>query len=219
MDKECKANYYAVIPANVRYDKELTANAKLLYGEITTLCNDNGFCWATNSYFADLYGVSERSITNWISNLEEKEYIHCEALHEEGVEKIFYGGRKIFLGGVEKIFYHNNTYNKKENINISNDIFIKEKTFKKPTLEEVQKYCEERKNTVNPQKFVDFYESKGWFIGKNKMKDWKACIRTWENKNVKQEKETPEWFSQKQELNAMSKQEQEEIDSILNNMC
>lgn len=52
--------------------------------------------------------------------------------------------------------------------------------FAPPTLEEVRAYCMERGNGVDPQKFVDFYESKGWMIGKNKMKDWKAAVRTWE---------------------------------------
>ncbi|NDV68568.1 hypothetical protein [Dysgonomonas sp. 25] len=54
------------------------------------------------------------------------------------------------------------------------------KTFIPPTFEEVQAYCLERKNTIDPQKFIDFYSAKGWMIGKNKMKDWKAAIRTWE---------------------------------------
>ena len=55
--------------------------------------------------------------------------------------------------------------------------------FTPPSLEEVQTYCKERENGINAQSFIDFYESKGWFIGKNKMKDWKAAIRTWEKRN------------------------------------
>ena len=56
----------------------------------------------------------------------------------------------------------------------------KRKVFAKPTAEEVKAYCVERKNNVDANKFIDFYESKGWLIGKNPMKDWKACVRTWE---------------------------------------
>lgn len=56
--------------------------------------------------------------------------------------------------------------------------------FTPPSVEEVRAYCQERKNNVDPQTFVDFYESKGWLIGKTKMKDWKAAIRTWEKNRV-----------------------------------
>ena len=56
----------------------------------------------------------------------------------------------------------------------------KKSNFKPPTLQEVEEYCKERNNNVNPQRFIDFYTSKGWMVGKNKMKDWKACVRTWE---------------------------------------
>ena len=59
----------------------------------------------------------------------------------------------------------------------------KEKTasrFIPPTLEDVQAYCQERKNTVDPGRFIDYYASKGWYIGKNKMKDWRAAVRNWE---------------------------------------
>lgn len=52
-----------------------------------------------------------------------------------------------------------------------------------PTLEEVAAYCVERNNHVDPEAFMDFYASKGWMVGKNKMKDWKACVRTWEKRN------------------------------------
>ena len=56
------------------------------------------------------------------------------------------------------------------------------KRFTPPTVDEVREYCEERGNGVNPQRFVDYYSSNGWMVGKNKMKDWKAAVRTWEQK-------------------------------------
>lgn len=56
------------------------------------------------------------------------------------------------------------------------------KKFKPPTVEEVTAYCKERKNGVDPQRFIDFYESKGWKVGNQAMKDWKACVRTWEQR-------------------------------------
>ena len=58
----------------------------------------------------------------------------------------------------------------------------KAKRFYPPTLDEVKQYCEERKNNIDPMAFIDFYSSKGWMIGKNRMKDWKAAVRTWERK-------------------------------------
>ena len=56
------------------------------------------------------------------------------------------------------------------------------RNFVPPTLQEVKAYCQERNNGINPQSFIDFYESKGWLIGKTKMKDWKAAVRTWEQR-------------------------------------
>ena len=57
--------------------------------------------------------------------------------------------------------------------------------FVPPTVDEVQAYCNERGNRVNPEAFVDFYSAKGWMVGKNKMKDWKAAVRTWEKSEIK----------------------------------
>lgn len=80
--------YYAIIPANVRYDADLPPNAKLLYGEITALCNERGFCWASNSYFADLYGVSKKSISKWIGALADKNYIKASLVYKDGSKEI-----------------------------------------------------------------------------------------------------------------------------------
>ncbi len=76
--------------------------------------------------------------------------------------------------------------NKKERKeNISNSV-----RFTPPSLEEVQDYCKSRRNGLDAQAFVDFYSSKGWMIGKNKMKDWKAAVRTWERKSQTRQEET-----------------------------
>lgn len=85
------ASYYAIIPANVRYDKSLKPNAKLLYAEITALCEKEGFCWAENSYFAELYDVRSETISRWISQLHELGYIHVD------IDKSVGNSRKIYL--------------------------------------------------------------------------------------------------------------------------
>ena len=85
---EEKRSYYAVIPAKVRYDQSLSASEKLLYGEISALCNDKGFCWSTNKYFSDLYGVSQSSISRWISALVSKKYLFIKTVYREGTKEI-----------------------------------------------------------------------------------------------------------------------------------
>lgn len=95
MEEQQKA-YYAIIPASVRYDKDLVPNAKLLYGEITALCNEKGYCWANNQYFAELYNVSDRTIKNWISQLVAKGYIQRSVKYREGTKEI--EQRKLFIG-------------------------------------------------------------------------------------------------------------------------
>ena len=87
--------YYAIIPANVRYDKDLPANAKLLYGEITALCNEKGYCWASNGYFADLYGVSKVTVSRWIKALSDKGYITTEVELKENSNEVLHRYIKI----------------------------------------------------------------------------------------------------------------------------
>jgi hypothetical protein len=72
-----------------------------------------------------------------------------------------------------------------ENENENTDKSDKCEKFLKPTLQEIKDYCSERKNDVDPDKWFNFYESKGWMVGKNKMSNWKAAVRTWEKKEEK----------------------------------
>ena len=80
----------------------------------------------------------------------------------------------------------NNNNIKNNSINNNNNKESKSKRFTPPTLDEVQSYCEERNNNINAQRFIDFYSCKGWMVGKNKMTDWKAAIRTWEQRDKAQ---------------------------------
>lgn len=116
-------NYYAVIPANVRYDKDLTANAKLLYGEISALTQKNGICFATNEYFSKLYNLSERAITRLISSLKNKGYIKVEIKSDIDNKRT----RQICLGGIDKngvnpidknVRYNNTSISNNTSINI-----------------------------------------------------------------------------------------------------
>lgn len=194
-------SYYAIIPANVRYDKNLPANAKLLYGEITALCNVNGICCATNDYFANLYCISKTAISILIKKLVEKGYIKSQIIYKEGSKEILNRYLSIVNDPIKKNLNTPIKENLKDNntSNINNTSIIKEinnnkllftkKIFKKPKLEEVKQYCLERKNNINAEKFIDYYESNGWKVGKNPMKDWKAAIRTWEKNEEEKSKE------------------------------
>lgn len=93
-------------------------------------------------------------------------------------------------------------------------IIEKRKIFTKPTIEEIEEYCKERNNGINANAFFDFYESKDWYVGKNKMKDWKACIRTWEKRNgvVKNE---PVWLNKEMQQEIASYEEQKEMEELL----
>jgi hypothetical protein len=172
-------NYYAIISAEVRYDKNLTANAKLLYAEITALLNINGECFATNKYFSNLYGKSVVTISKWVSELVANGYASTYYTYKGGTKEIDRRYIRILKGGIKENF--------KDSISLSKDKHINNKgvSFKKPTVNDIKEYCLWRNNGIDAETFFDFYESKNWLIGKNKMKDWKACVRTWEKRQNK----------------------------------
>ena len=179
MNKE-KPSYYAIISAEVRYDKRLKPNVKLIYAEITALCNMNLQCFASNKYFSELYGVGKGTISGWISELVRFGYIKTDYKYKEGTKEIEKRYITIVSGGVLEKKHTVLDKNDKSNTTRNNTTSLK--TFKKPMIHQIKFYCDERNNQIDPEAFYDFYESKGWKVGTTKMKDWKACIRTWEKR-------------------------------------
>jgi len=90
-------SYYAIIPANVRYSRDVCDGAKLLYAEITSLSNQHGYCWASNRYFSELYGKSEDTISRWISSLARAGFILTI------VDSVKGNSRKIWLAHSQAI--------------------------------------------------------------------------------------------------------------------
>jgi len=133
-------SYYAIIPADVRYNSDLTPNAKLLYGEITALCNEKGYCWATNEYFSELYSKEKETISRWISSLKKEGYIDIKMTYKEDskeIEKRFITLLtkksipidEIIKGGIDKKVKDNTTVINTTDIYIGQDENFDEKGF------------------------------------------------------------------------------------------
>lgn len=126
-----KPGYFAIIPSDVRYDDQLKANEKLLYGEITALANKHGYCWSENRYFAELYKVKKGTVSGWISNLEDKGYIRTELIYQPNSKQV--SQRKIYLNSTgynEKIGEGMREKSKEElnNTSINNTSINKDRT-------------------------------------------------------------------------------------------
>ena len=156
-----KPNYYAIIPADVRYSN-LKPNAKLLYGEITALSGKLGYCYASNNYFADLYGVSKNTVSRWISDLNKLGFINIEVERNEKKQVI---KRRIGIiqkddSPIYKMSKENTTsINNTSNINITKEKFIAEvMTFDYPKemLEDFINYWTEGKKKMRYQKQSTF---------------------------------------------------------------
>ena len=156
-----KPNYYAIIPANVRYSS-LKPNAKLLYGEITALSNKLGYCFASNNYFAELYGVSKNTVSRWVSDLKKLGFITIQIernSNKEITKRIIGIDEKVYTTIDEKVKGNNTRTN-----TTSNNISIKEKfisevmefDYPKDMLEDFINYWTEGKKKMRFQKQSTF---------------------------------------------------------------
>ena len=92
-----KVGYYSIIPSRILYNKQLKANEKLLYAMITSLACKEGFCFATNNYFAEELGVHPKTVSSWISDLRDKNFIKVDLIRNENKQII---QRKIYINDV-----------------------------------------------------------------------------------------------------------------------
>nr|DAK37543.1 MAG TPA: replisome organizer protein [Caudoviricetes sp.] len=90
-----KPNFYGIMPANVGYDKNLKPMEKILYTEITALSNKEGYCFASNSYFGELYEVNKKTVSTWVNNLEKQGYIKIVLIYKQGTKEIT--ERRIYI--------------------------------------------------------------------------------------------------------------------------
>lgn len=208
---------------------------KLIYLSKYTSRKD-GYCWRTSKELEDELGLSRYQQDVAIKKLAEENLIETKNTYIIGTQikckhfKLLFDINKCDLQETNKSIDFKETNicdlqetNKSVNNNntTNNNTYnnIKEKSIKrkfdKPAIEQIKEYCIERNNGINAEAFYDFYESKNWYVGKNKMSDWKACVRTWERRTNKHEEPTPSWFNQETERQKATTEEQQEMEELL----
>lgn len=173
------------IPIEVWMNRKLSWHEIILLMEIDSFSSNDKPCFISNEYISKMFKVSEATASTYMKHLIENGY----------VEVVRFDGRTRFVqsclkADLKKTLRQTNdgfdaTNNKNTNISSdkSDDNNRKGLKFIIPTLEEIKVYCRERNNQVDADTFFNYYESNGWMVGKNKMKDWKAAVRTWERNN------------------------------------
>lgn len=141
-----KPGYYSILPASIRYDEELTSLEKLLYSEITSLCDKSGSCWAKNKYFANLFGKKEETISRNLKKLEKKNYI--QILYKKVGTRIDQRAISIVQNSQSTIDKNvNGTIDKNVNGYIDNNIYKKE-TNKLKFISKEKKHYGELQNVL-----------------------------------------------------------------------
>lgn len=186
-------SYYAIIPANVRYDKNLPHGAKLLYGEITCLTHKEGYCYAQNAYFAELYGVTPQCISQWVKKLEAGGYISVIYIYsgkeitqrqirlnvevpkvKQEKPKNNFRPLKSILDPPKNEFKDNNT--RDNNTRDFRQTCAEAQMCKEPSPKEVFEYYHEKKLSVTPERFWQYNNNHKWRDKRGlKIKDWKKA--------------------------------------------
>lgn len=191
--------WYITIQQEMREGLGLKGNELIVFAFINGYSQEGQGC-----YFGSLANLqrvcgiaSRQTAIDVLKSLIGKGYLIKRESILNGVKMVSYSVSPIIGQGVQKMedACPKNGHNNKRDININNTLSNRRSHFSKPSMEEIREYCLSRNNQVDPEQFYNFYESKGWMVGKSPMKDWKASVRTWE----KREKEVPQRKREKKE--------------------
>ena len=198
------------IPKKVWLDTRLNALDKIILTEIDSLDNGEKGCYASNEHLAEFCQCSKTKVSTAIKKLIDCGYIYVQNFDGRkrelksrlsNFERQNIKNCKAEYQYLKESNIYSNTFNNtdiKESIGDNNapqpeNTVISDKPkrnkFVIPTVEDVQEYCDERGNNIDAQHFVDYYSARGWMLGKNHIKDWKACVRTWERNESKKQTE------------------------------
>ena len=200
----------------------LTNNARVVYSLLRDrmdLSRKNGWCEDDDTIYllfpldkiAEIAKISHKTCVNVMKELKKYDLVITRRMGLGKPNRVYIKkcknytsyGVKNTLQEVEKI-HPNDTDISDTEINDTKRYTETRKqgthNFEKPTVEEINDYCLERENDVDPEAFFDFYESKGWKVGRNPMKDWKAAVRNWERNDYGQHKKKKKKKSQYDEI-------------------
>lgn len=172
----------------------LSGNELLVFALVNTFSQQAQGCyWGSLEYTCECCGISNATAKRTLKSLIEKGFIiRNKVVVGDNIRSIYIATRVSkctpMAQNEPREGIKMNPNNK--DININNNTLSNKETgrFKKPSIEEIRSYCLEKSSRVDPEQFFNFYESNGWMVGKNHMKDWRAAVRTWE----KREKEVPQ---------------------------
>lgn len=224
-----KNENFIVIQGFMVNELKLKGNELMVYAIIYGFSQEeNSWFSGSRKYLSEWTNITTRNIQNILNSLVENKLIEKKTNNINGVIFCEYKAlmpSQSFTLPVKKVHHPSENIspnNIEDNIdNIKENNIKEKKKFSKPTIEEIEQYCKERKNNIDANVFYDFYESKGWVVGKSSMKDWKACVRTWERSSIqngtfkskKEQKVTlPDWYDQyTKELDERLEKEQQDL--------
>lgn len=192
-----KNKNYTTISNYHLQDKDLSLKAKGLLSMMLSLPNNWDY---SVEGLTGICAESKNTINGVLKELEENHYLYRKRIYSNGKisdwEYNIYESKNLYRKNedIENQDIENQDIENCDVYKITKELNTKEQNtkeykesikrkFEKPTIEQIEAYCTERQNGINAEAFYDFYQSKDWMVGKNKMRDWKACVRTWEQRN------------------------------------